>query len=402
MYFVTFDREDRILTQKKLHWSRPSVASNSLARQIVVTLCVVLALYGAVFELMYILSGTGSQWMGLALLTPALLYFGSSFLLRTTQSIQKLSHDREQRKKDVETLEAINEIIPSAENPVLSMILYASTQIEDLEDAFAWLTKGVTYFNDQTAANLTEALIELSDNLQTRKRLFSHLETHVELPPLENWSMTLKEATSTEPSTIVRLLSENKSPIATSLLLQAVTFPDSRVRREVLSGLRNRYSETITAELLEALKTESDKKTERYFRYYFYLNRRAIKSSDMKLAILNLVLTRWWRQGHPHEQSKAIVSEILPNLSVGVRREFFPLMLDLISLEEPPELEKAILEVLESEETATSLSVPKIWINRDHLMKMREIFRRNPNRESAFERFRQLIAHGALIGIISR
>lgn len=376
--------------------------SNSLAKEIVVALCVILALYGVVFELMYILSGTGSQWIGLALLTPALLYFGSSFLWRTIQTIQKLSHDHEQRKKDVETLDAIKEMTLSSENPVFSTILYASTQIEDLRFAFAWLAKGVTYFNNQTAANLTGALTELSDNLQTRKRLFSQLETQVELPSLENWNMTLKEATSAEPSAIVRLLSENESPVATSLLLQVVTFPDPRVRREALSGLRNRYSGIIIAELLDAIKAESDKKTERYFRYYFYLNRKAIASSDMKLDILSLVLTRWWRQGHPHEQSKAIVSEILPNLSVRVRRDFFPLMLDLISSKEPQELEQAILEVLESGKTATSLSVAMIWINRDHLMKMREIFRRNPNRESAFERFRQLIAHGALIGILPK
>lgn len=392
------------MTQKKAHWtwSRPSTESNSLIRQTVVTLCVVLALYGAVFELMFILSGTGSQWLGLAFLTPALLYFGSSFLLRTTQSFQKLLHSREQHKKDVETLEFINEIIASSKNPVLSTVLYASTQMEDLRIAFAWLTKGVTHFNDQTAANLSDALTELSGNLQTRKRLFSQLETHAELLSAENWSMTLIKAASAEPSAIIRLLSENKTPIATSLLLQAVTFPDPRIRREALSGLRNRYSEAITAELLEALNVESDKKTEKYFRYYFYLNRRAIKSSEMRLAILDLVLKRWWRQGHPHEQSKAIVSEILPNLSVGVRRNFFSLMLDLLGPEAPPELEKAILEVLESEEAVSLLSTSKVRLNRDHLMKMREVFRRNPNRESSFERFQQLIAHGALIGIISR
>ncbi|MFW9916462.1 MAG: hypothetical protein ACFFGZ_12725 [Candidatus Thorarchaeota archaeon] len=392
------------MTQKKAYWNwtRPSAEGNSLARQIVIALCVVLALYGTVFELMYILSGIGSQWMGLALLTPALLYFGSSFLLRTIRSFQKLLQAQEQRKKDIETLEAINEIIASSEDPVLSTILYASTQIDDLRKAFAWLTKGVACFSDETAMNLSDVLTELSDNLQTRKKLFNQLKTQAELPSLEDWNITLKEATFAESSAIIRVLSENKSPIAASLLLQTVIFPEPRVRREALSGLRNHYSETITAELLEALKVESDKKTEKYFRYYFYLNRKAINSSDMKLDILNLVLTRWWRQGNPHEQSKAIVSEILPNLSVGVRKEFFPLMLDLISSEESLELEKAILEVLESEEAITSLSASKIWINRDHLMKMREIFRRNPNRESAFERFRQLIAHGALIGIITR
>jgi hypothetical protein len=379
-------------------WSRPSKKKDSLIIQVIPVFCVVLALYGLVFELMYWFYGTGSQWGGLLLLTPAILYFGSSFLQRAAESIQKITHDREKRRKDLKALKEIEERISLPLDPVFRIILYMSTQIDDLRFAFSWLAKTIVLFNIKEADNLRIALNRLSDDSYSHYELFKLLESNFNYSSLEDWPDVLKKANEVEPSAIVRQLSETRIPIVASLLLQILDFPDPKTRREAISGLRGYYSEEIVVELLNAARNESDKKVESYIRYFFYLNRSAIRDSDKRMDVFNLIMERWWDQSHLHEHTKDIIMTLLPNLTIEARVKHFPMMLDLLSSTESSALDQAVLEVLESAFTSSKLSVPANWIRRHHLAKMRALFRRNSDRMAAFKQFQQIIGYGVLIG----
>ncbi|MFX0113124.1 MAG: HEAT repeat domain-containing protein [Candidatus Hodarchaeota archaeon] len=366
--------------------------------QVIPVFCVILALYGLVFELMYWFYGTGSQWGGFLLLTPAILYFGSFFLQRTVESIQKNLHDREKRRKNLKVLNKIEELISSPLDPIFRIILYLSTQIDDLRFAFSWLAKTITLFSTKEVDNLKIALNELSDDSYSHYELFNLLERKINHSSLESWPEILNKESKVEPSAVVRQLSEIKSLLVASLLLQNLNSPDSKVRREAISGLRNYYSDEIVSELLDAARNESDKKVESYIRYFFYLNRSSIRDSDKRIEVFNLVMERWWDQSHLHEHTRDIIVTLLPSLTVEARVNYFPVMLDLLSSTESKALDRAILEVLESDFASLKHAVPVNWIRRHHLAKIRELFHRNSNRMAAFKHFQQIIGHGALIG----
>lgn len=394
MHLTPAEREDDIVTRR-----RPQVVlkgDGSLVKDIFLAVCAVLALYGLVFQLMYGIYGTNSHWLGLVLLTPALLYLGSSLIRKMLQSFQIFLYKREQHRRDLRTLTVIKELVEPSNDPVFQMTLYIATQINDLRSQFIWLAKAVTLFDTKRANALKVALNELSEDHHTRNALFELLKTYIRAPSLEDWFEALNNEIRAEPSAIVRLLAESDSKVIESLFLRILDFPDSKVRIEAINGLRSHYSEAIVAHLLHATRNEPDKKVENYFRYYFYLNREAIRSSEKNLAVFNLAIDQWWDQSYPHEYSKGIITALLPSLSVKERSRHFPIMLELLSHTDSKAMDQSILEVLES----NLVPKPASWIQRHHLMKIREIFRRNPNREQAFRSFQQIIAHGALVGFI--
>lgn len=394
MHYAPAEREDDIVTLRKRQVVQKG--DGSLAKDIFLAVCAVLALYGIVFQLMYGLYGTGSDWLGLVLLTPALLYLGSSLIRKTHESYQILLYKREQHRQDLRTLAIIKELVEAPNDPVFQMTLYIATQINDLRSQFIWLAKAVTLFDTKRANALKTALNELSEDLHTRNALFELLKMHIRAPSLEDWFEALNNEIRAEPSRIIRLLSESKSKVVESLFLRILDFSDSKVRIEAINGLRSHYSEAIVSHLLHAARNEPDKKVENYFRYYFYLNREAIRSSEKNLAVFNLAIDQWWDQSYPHEHSKGIIAALLPSLPVKDRSQHFPIMLELLSPANSNTMDQSILEVLES----NLVPRPASWIQRHHLMKIREVFRRNPNREHAFRSFQQIIAHGALVGFI--
>jgi len=378
--------------------SPPPEQDTSTAKEITLGLCIILALYGIVFEGMFLISGYGSWWSGLFLLIPAATYFSLSSSVLFFRWNRRHSSRRKQRQLDQKTLNTIKELVTSSTNPTVRLVLQVATLVEDQRSAFAWLTKAFSSLNTLESETFLLSVNKLSTDSSTRRELFNLINEESESFSSQMWTFTIEEGSNDNPLIVVNLLSEVKSSKVARFLLQFLSFPDPRVRMEAVSALRSYSSDETMSALLDITDIETDEKVERNILHYFYLNRESVRDSDKRLAIFDWIVDRWWDWLHQDERCMTLIRTILPSLSTEKRSDHFSLMLDLLSHYESPDLDEAILQVLESDHGICEFPTTALLMGRQHLIRMRNVFRRNPDRKTAFNRFQKLFAHGNLIG----